>query len=65
MLLKTAKEYRFIYDNEKEANEKYLTTEGVKNYFFRREYKDFNLELDRWVFVVEYKIVEYNKLLKS
>lgn len=60
MLIKKIKEERLIFDNEKEAldryEEIYNSTDCVEN----RISKNFSFEFDKWVYTITYKTIKYS-----
>ena len=65
MILKAVTETRLMYDNEPEALIKYKDVKHIENCISHRAYKDYSSELERWVFVIEYKTIEYDKTLRG
>ena len=60
MLIKKIKEERFIFDNEKEALDRYEEIDNSTDCVENRISKNFSFEFDKWVYTITYKTIKYS-----
>ena len=60
MLIKKTKEERLIFDNEKEALDRYEEIDNSTDCVENRISKNFSFEFDKWVYTITYKTIKYS-----
>lgn len=60
MLIKKIKEERLIFDNEKEALDRYEEIDNSTDCVENRISKNFSFEFDKWVYTITYKTIKYS-----
>ena len=61
MLIKKIKEERLIFDNEKEALDRYEEIDNSTDCVENRISKNFSFEFDKWVYTITYKTIKYSE----
>ena len=60
MLIKKIKEESLIFDNEKEALDRYEEIDNSTDCVENRISKNFSFEFDKWVYTITYKTIKYS-----
>lgn len=60
MLIKKIKEEKLIFDNEKEALDRYEEIDNSTDCVENRIAKYFSFEFDKWVYTITYKTIKYS-----
>ena len=61
MLIKKIKEERLIFDNEKEALDRYEEIDNSTDCVENRISKNFSFEFDKWVYTINYTTIKYSE----
>ena len=61
MLIKKIKEESLIFDNEKEALDRYEEIDNSTDCVENRISKNFSFEFDKWVYTITYTTIKYSE----